>query len=205
MKSLYRQFKDGNISNIEYLNYNAQRNGFKDYNEYRNNRRYITGKYLPMSENSTCPKYLGVHIAERVLEKVEIFKGFIRMPEGTKDYDFLCPKGYKINVKSSCLSKHNDWNFYIRKNKIVDYFLLLAFDNREDLNPLHIWLLRGKELFYKKSSNRNIILNEMSTFTISNTQIDKGGLKLFTMKKYELVDKLDKIVKCCNKLKDELC
>ena len=56
-------------------------------------------------------------------------------------YDFICNRGKKIDVKSSCIRRGNTWIFRINYNTIADYFLCLAFDNRADLNPMHIWLL----------------------------------------------------------------
>ena len=38
------------------------------------------------------------------------------------------------------------WAFNIGRNTTADYFLCLAFDNREDLNPLHAWLIPGSKI-----------------------------------------------------------
>ena len=73
------------------------------------------------------------------------------MPYGNPGYDFICNHGKKIDVKSSCALKDTRWNsatswaFHINHNTTADYFLCLAFDNREDLNPLHAWLLPGSK------------------------------------------------------------
>ena len=102
----------------------------------------------PMSENKECSLYLGVHVAEQVLSKV--FKNVKQMPNGNKGYDFICNKNMKIDVKSSTILKRDyksdSWLFQIKRNKIADYFLCLAFDNREDLNPLHIWLIPSENI-----------------------------------------------------------
>jgi hypothetical protein len=95
----------------------------------------------PFNGNKDCSSYLGVHVAERVLSKV--FKDVEVMPRNHPGYDFICNKGKQIDVKSSCIHKDGLWSFYIKHNTTADYFLLLAFDNREDLNPLHAWLLPG--------------------------------------------------------------
>jgi hypothetical protein len=101
-----------------------------------------------MSENKACGAYLGVYVAEQVLSKY--FEHIQRMPNGNPGYDFLCARGYKIDVKSSC--RHHPpkgsftWAFSIKRNKIPDYFLCLAFDNRESLNPEHIWLVPAEEI-----------------------------------------------------------
>ena len=109
----------------------------------------------PMTENKNCSAYLGVVISEQILSKV--FEDVQVMPYGNKGYDFICNHGKKIDVKSSCQFEHKNnnhsksWNFNINKNTIPDYFLCLAFDNREDLNPLHIWLI-PRSLIYDKIS-----------------------------------------------------
>ena len=106
-----------------------------------------------MENNKSCSQYLGIHIAERILS--HIFHNVEQMPYNNPGYDLICGNGYKIDVKSVCHVKDipNKWNFPIRRNKIPDYFLCLAFDNREDLNPKHIWLIPGhiinnKSLYY---------------------------------------------------------
>ena len=99
--------------------------------------------HRPFYENRDCPSFLGVHIAERVLSNV--FKDVERMPMNNPGYDFICSKDKKIDVKSSSLWKDGSWGFGINHNTIADYFLCLAFDNRKDLNPLHIWLLPGSK------------------------------------------------------------
>ena len=106
----------------------------------RSNRKY--GK-RPFDENRECGQYLGVYIAERVLSHV--FKNVERMPIGNAGYDFVCNKGKKIDVKSSCLHKNGCWQFNIRYNVLANDFLCIAFDNREDLTPVHVWLLPGNK------------------------------------------------------------
>lgn len=94
-------------------------------------------------ENKDCPVFLGVHVAEQVLSHV--FKDVERMPMGNKGYDFICNRGKKIDVKSSCVGHQTEWKFYIGHNTTADYFLCLAFDNRENLTPMHAWLLPGSK------------------------------------------------------------
>ncbi|MFZ3167406.1 MAG: hypothetical protein WA130_07300 [Candidatus Methanoperedens sp.] len=143
------------------------------------------------SKNKGCGSYLGVHIAEQVLSKV--FENVQRMPITNPGYDFICKRGYKIDVKSSCLSKGDSkgmWKFHINNNRTADYFLFLAFDNRVNLNPLHIWLVKGDEMI--KTSLSSIKLNEKGTFEIRNT-LDY----LENYRKYEQTEKLGKLVDCC--------
>ena len=93
------------------------------------------------TKNKSCSVYLGVHIAERVLGHV--FKDVTRMPINNPGYDFVCNRGKLIDVKSSCQRNDLGWDFRIKRNTTADYFLCLAFDNRESLTPLHTWLLPG--------------------------------------------------------------
>jgi hypothetical protein len=68
------------------------------------------------------------------------------MPHNHGGYDFVCGKGYKVDVKSSCLlntvgCRNKHWHFTIRHNTAPDYFAFVALDNRESLNPLHFWIV----------------------------------------------------------------
>ena len=135
--------------------------------------------------------FLGCHVAERILSYV--FKAVQRMPHGNIGFDFICNKGYKIDSKASCLHKNNTYDFNIKYNKIADYFLLIGFDNKENLNPQHIWLIKGDEIIngYRK-------LNDYQELVITN--------KLCCLEnyaKYELIDKLNETINCCSNLKLE--
>lgn len=137
-----------------------------------------------ISENRKCSCFLGIHVAERVLSKV--FNNVERQPLGNPGFDFICGKGYKIDVKSSCLIYAKDktprWQFVIKKNKIADYFLCLAFDNRENLNPMYMWLIPAQDVNKKESISSTI------------TMISKWD-------KYAL--NIDKVSACCNVLRLE--
>ena len=136
---------------------------------------------LSMSENKDCSMFLGVHVAERVLSY--IFNDVDIMPIGNPGYDFICNKGKKIDVKSSCLrntAKTPFWSFHIEYNKIADHFLCLAFDNRDNLNPIHIWLLPGNKF------------NHLSAAVISKNTIKKWA-------PYNIP--VEKVENCCNVLR----
>ena len=110
--------------------------------EYQTEWRHRTGKSKPLSEAKTCPSYLGVHIAERVL--LNFFDNVTKMPYGNPGYDFVCGKGFKIDVKSACRirnSRSPRWAFEIKKNDVPDFFLCLAFDDLTSLNPEHLFLV----------------------------------------------------------------
>ena len=142
----------------------------------RNNRKHGN---RPMSENRECSSFLGVYVAERVLSHV--FANVHRMPINNPGYDFICGKGYMIDAKGSCLNKYGRWQFNINHNIIADYFLCLAFDNRKDLNPLHVWLIPGKKI------------NHLRATGISLSTIHKWD-------KYRL--DVSKVATCCNTLRN---
>lgn len=104
--------------------------------------------YLSMYENKLCAAYLGIVIAERLVR--HLFNDVKVMPNNHSGYDFICNKGMKIDVKSSSTllnhGKNPYWHFNIDHNTAADFFILVAFDNRIDLNPLHLWMIPGKEL-----------------------------------------------------------
>lgn len=147
------------------------------------------------NENKNCSLYLGVHVAERVLSY--IFKNVQKMPMKNQGYDFVCGKGFKIDVKSGVLQYKKDgsviWYFHTKKNIIADYFLFIAFDNRTDLNPCHIWLIEGNEPVYVPPSKRLRRPCDVTAIVIYNTP-----KSLNAYKSYELTNKLNEVISCCN-------
>jgi hypothetical protein len=150
--------------------------------EVARENRYKHHKNRPMSESKESSAYLGVYIAERVLSSV--FKDVTRMPYGHPGYDFICNKGYKIDVKCSCIQEHNRWAFNIKKTPVADYYLCLAFDDRTSLEPKHIWLIPCLDLANKTK--------------ISISMLPE---KLHLWSKYERP--LDKVVSCCDSIRAE--
>ena len=144
-------------------------------NKYHRELNHKNGTHQSMHNNKSCPLFLGIHIAEQVLSKV--FKDVKVMPHGNPGYDFICNHGKKIDVKSATIRNSSSWNFGINKNIIADYFLLLAFDNRNNLNPLYLWLIPSK------------ILNKLTGTSISISTIIKWD-------EYKL--DVNKVIKCCN-------
>ena len=158
----------------------------QDHREHQRNRvreyKHRMGIQHPMNRNRDCSVFLGVYVAERVLSHV--FKHVEKMPYGNPGYDFICGGGYKIDVKSSCRrtrkNRVDNWGFCIRKNQIADYFLCLAFDNRDDLTPKHIWLIPGD------------VINDHVSVSISETMLTKWD-------EYKL--DINKVITCCNTMK----
>ena len=135
--------------------------------------------HLPMSENKECAQYLGIHIVERLLRNM--FNDVEVMPMNHTGYDFICNKGKKIDAKSSCLRKDGKWTFNIKHNTTADYFVCVAFDNREDLDPLHVWIIPGH------------VLNHLSGATIRPSTLDKWA---------EYEKPIDNVVACCDTMKE---
>lgn len=149
-------------------------------NEYARKSYYLRGG-MSMTENKQCASYLGIHVAEQALSKT--FKDVEVMPPNNPGYDFICNKGKKIDVKSSCIRKQGGWTFAIRKNIIPDHFLCIAFDNREDLNPLHMWLIPSVEINYLTSLT--IRVDNVSVW--DDYKLDVGA-----------------VVECCNEIKGDV-
>lgn len=141
-------------------------------------------KFHPAAETPTCTHYLGSYISETVLSRE--FKNIKRMPSNFPGYDFECNRHFLIDVKSSCQQYHDSksgyWQFMIKQNKIPHYFLLIAWDNRDDLNPLYIWLIPAK------------LINDKLLFVIGNTE-----KSLAKWKKYERP--LNNVLSCCRTMR----
>lgn len=108
------------------------------------------------------PVILGVEIAENMLAK--IFKTAKHMPNCNPGYDFICGSGKKIDVKASTIMNGystDKWHFNIYRNDVPDYFLLMAFDTRTDLNLEYVWLVPGH------------IVNTKTGVTISRNTVEK--------------------------------
>lgn len=193
-KSMWKKFLDGEISHNEYDNYCAKKKGFKDSAEYAIGIVHKNGLHKPMAENKDCSQYLGIVWAERILSKV--FEGVKRMPNNNEGFDFVCKKGYKIDVKSSTLHKsehrNSSWSFNIKCNRKVDYFLFIAFDNRDDKTPINEWLIKRDEIIRGKE------LCNYQLLVITNTP---EGLSEFEC--FEQKDKLEKTIDCCNSMRSK--
>lgn len=135
--------------------------------------------HLPMSENRECGLFLGVWIAERFFR--HFFNDVEVMPPGNPGFDFICNKGMKMDSKSSCLNNDGSWMFNIGRNTIADYFLCIAFDNREDLNPMHVWLIPGD------------VLNDHIT-----TRISPNTVSRWDEYEYDITGVID----CCDTMKN---
>ena len=173
IKGLYCITEEGR-SIIIRLRYNTNTDHIEIGSYFSNN------KLRPINKESA--QYLGITCAEEVLEK--IFKNVKKMPSNNSGFDFICGKGYKVDSKASCIhiydKQSNNWTFGINKNKTADYFACLAFDNRDDINPLYFWLIPGN------------IVNDKTKIAISESTINKWD---------EYRQDINKVINCCNNLK----
>lgn len=167
----------------EYRDYLARKKGYKNHSEYKKNKRWDDGENIPMSENENCSSYLG-DIGENYSIPIltEIF-GCIEkiMPYGNTGYDIIVKGGHKIDVKSPVLNKtSNFWQFDIGYNKIADYYLLIALDNRENLCIMRVWLI-----------HRDDIIRGRELWKRYQLYITNKPRYLWQFEKYEWTDKLE--------------
>lgn len=132
-----------------------------------------------LATNKNSASYLGIVVSEQVL--IRLFKDIQTMPYNNHGYDFICNRNMKIDAKSSTMGKDGGWMFSINKNTIADYFICIAWDNRINLNILHIWLIPGKDV------------NHRVTIYVKKSTITKW-------EKYE--QPIDKAILCCNEMKE---
>jgi hypothetical protein len=180
-----RAWKQANPERVTELQRVWRKTNVEKTREYAREAHYRNG-VKPAAENKSSSLYLGCVIAETILSRE--FPGFKRMPNGNTGYDYDCPKGYKIDVKSGCRlafkNRNDSWQFHINKNKIADFFLCIAFDDRENLNPEHIWLIPGG------------VVNDKQTIVIT----DSPEI-LAKWSQYERP--LENVMNCCDKLRGE--
>jgi hypothetical protein len=177
----------------EHLDNLAKNAGFKDNAERKRERlrewTHDTGICLPYGSNEDCPTYFG-EFAESLM--IMTFLDPVKMPYGNPGFDWKCNNGDKIDNKAACLSSWNmRYSFPIRRNKIADWFILSAWDNRDSLNPLHVWA------FHKNDIVRGRKFCERISFSIANTP---KGLEEF--EKYEVSSRLKKLKELCNKKRE---
>jgi hypothetical protein len=122
-------------------------------------------------------------------------------------YDWVCRNGLKIkHIASSTIvdDYHRSpvsntpipyWQYAIRRNQVPDYFILSAWDNRESLTPMYIWIIKGHEDFRTQTSNRPF-WGRMSW----NVYATKKGIA--RMDKYQMINKLEELKSVCIKARD---
>ena len=134
---------------------------------------------LPMDENKKCSSYLGITVNERLIR--HRFKDIVVMPHNYPGFDFICNKNMKIDAKSACMESNGRWLFNIKLNTEADYFLCVAYDDRERLNIAHVWLIPGKDV------------NDHVNISIRPSTIHKWDKYIYDIEGFS---------SCCNEMKN---
>lgn len=194
----------------------AKKRGYTSTTEYRNEMNHEMGRFSAYSDNSECPTYFGQYIEEKYVSQIfdhpvpfEFPKDELgRITDNHKPYDYLCKKGLKIKMVSSVchtspskVSKVTGdmlpyFEYAIRKNSVPDYYILSAWDNRESLDPLFVWIIKSNEIFITTQSRK--LFWDRENLSIS---FNENGIK--KMKQYEANDKLDKLKEICGRYEEQ--
>lgn len=169
--------------------YKNNQDKIKAYRQRKQKELHDKGIVCPISEakDRDPALWLGVYVAEPLL--TAYFGNANKMPITNPGFDYVCSRGYKIDVKSSIISrldKHGKggrWKFQ-GINDIADYFFCIGFDNRDDLNVIKVWL-------FPKS-----VVSGIRTITISLSKLKK-------FEQYELNSESARIL-CENRKRDLL-
>ena len=163
----------------EYQNVRAKILGYKDQSERVMQDLYEKGICVPSSEDENLSQYFG-NLGELLFKKFlnTIFENVERMKYTNYGFDFICDnvtnefinkypifkletnKEYKIQIKARCrriYGKYIRWDFPIRYNN-ADYFILIAFDNRKNLDIIHTWIFNKDDMIRGNKFWRNLLL-----------------------------------------------
>ena len=179
----------GCMTSKEYLDKCAQKLGFKNCAERVREHSHEIGKNIPIEFREDCGIYFG-EFTENLM--IQTFEDANKMPYGNPGFDWTCKRGDKIDNKGACLiykQGHSPfWEFYIGNNSIADWFILSAWDNRDSLNPLHVWAFRKNDLV------RGRKFCDFNIFSIT----DNNQESLKKLEKYEITNRLYKLKELCN-------
>lgn len=193
---------------IEYSNLCAQKRGFKNDSERSKIQRWNRGIHQPMSKNKNCSSYFGIELGEKIIGRyaLPILFGSIReeMPNNHPGFEFIVSGDLKVNIKCRCLQCKGErtpwWNYPIKRNKDVDYFLFIGFDARGWLEPIHVWLMHKDEMVKRGKEHDDVYpLWDRETFTITNAP---EYLPYF--KKYDVISKLGILKDICKNFKESI-
>lgn len=183
----------------EYFDKNAKNMGYNNSKErareYKREWLYETGKCLPKEINENCSLWFGEFISQNYV--METFENPIKMHNGNPGFDWICKKGEKIDHKGACLTYIIDanwsgWVFGIEYNNIADWFILSAWDSRDSLVPLHVWIFHKNDIIRERKFWRR------DSFSITDTP-----KKLKELEKWEVTNRLEKLKELCDKSKEE--
>lgn len=177
---------------------------------YITNYDHLKGKYGHMDENPECSHYFGTFVEREyvmsVFEDVKIFEypkdEWGRRVDTHKPYDWICKNGYKVKHAASCIRTDNYhtyrdgtpipyFNFSIKRNEEVDYWMLSAWDNRDSLVPMFVWMIKGKEDFITQAGRRPFWDRDYFKIYITKKGLDR-------MSGYEIEKKLEELIDICS-------
>lgn len=201
---------------IEYMNLCAQKLGYKDRKERRNEYEWAVGIRSPMSDNKDCSAHFGIYKGEELFKKFledVVFEYVEKTDYHDGGIDFKCKsvrqefidrypqfrlernKEYKIQLKVRCLRRRNKnswWDFtHIDYNNVPDYFILVGWDNRECLQPMYVWMFHKDDIIRGKS------FWTRRTLTITNKY-----QHVLCFKRYELINELESFKEIYRELKE---
>lgn len=129
--------KQGFNSRLEWANYRAQLEGFKDEAEKWKVTRWEQGKKIPLKVSNT-PASIGKEMEDYVSQ---IFGELEIMPYGNKGFDFRCKRnGLRIELKRREISTdRNDWKYTSIRDKTADIFMFVALINGE---AVKVWMIK---------------------------------------------------------------
>ena len=145
--------------------------GFEDFNDYRRDWYHETGRCLPSDVNEDCPAYLGEFTENLMIHRYPNAK---KMCYGNPGFDYIWNET-KIDVKGKCITHRPgrlpNFNFPIRYNDIPHKFILVGYENRDNLNPLYAWEFDSCEPVKYGTGKGYILKNfwERMGFTIGYT------------------------------------
>lgn len=200
----------------------ANEKGYDSYNERRNENDWEKGKRLPMSIKEDCSVNFGVYKGEELFKIYlsTIFERVVHMKYGNKCFDFKCRnpkqefidnyhitieknKEYRIQSKVSSLTD-DCFAFTIDNNENTDFFILVGFDNRYNLNVVSIWLIGIDEMIRAGTRNNGYTIKKIWDRRVLRIYMNtKSQMSFIYFKKYELTDEIDKLKKICEKFKEE--
>lgn len=209
----YENDTDRRISDGERL---AKELGYECYKDLDREYRHERGEYLPSEFNEDCSVNFGILKGEELFARflVNYFERVKHMKNNNRGFDFICEnprqefinkypqfrlerdKEYKLQFKSRCIKYNNmcnwsGWDFRVDHNSTADIFIFSSWSNREDLEPLHVWI------FLREDIIRDRPLWKRVSLCISNTS--KG---LVEFDNNELKDELENLKELWEQLKD---
>lgn len=108
--------------------------------EEKNEWNHRSGRTQSMIDNKACSSHLGFYLANNIMR--ELYPDAEEMPYGNSGFTHILHGKYYQVVTSTPkqVGNKSPWfGFHTRQNTICDYFIFLAFRDRESTIPTQIW------------------------------------------------------------------